>query len=65
MRRGCACGHGPGIEQRVITSLGVDADLLIALGPVWVDDNGWYLVRDADADDPRVRRGLGGGRLRA
>jgi hypothetical protein len=40
----------PGVDQRVITSLGVDANLLIALGPVWVDDNGWYLVRDAERD---------------
>ena len=47
----------PGVDQRVITSLGVDAQLLIALGPVWVDDNGWYLVRDADADDPEFGEG--------
>ncbi len=47
----------PGVEQRVITSLGVDANLLIALGPVWVDDNGWYLVRDADTDDPEFGEG--------
>jgi hypothetical protein len=47
----------PGIEQRVITSLGIDADLLIGLGPVWVDGLGWYLVRDADADDPQFGEG--------
>ena len=47
----------PGIDQRVITTLGLDANLLIALGPVWVDDNGWYLVRDADADDPEFGEG--------
>ena len=47
----------PGLDQRVITSLGVDADLLIALGPVWVDGNGWYLVRDADTDDPEFGDG--------
>jgi hypothetical protein len=47
----------PGVEQRVITSLGVDANLLIGLGPVWVDDNGWYLVRDADTDDPEFGEG--------
>lgn len=47
----------PGLEQRVITTLGVDADLLIGLGPIWVDDNGWYLVRDADADDPEFGEG--------
>lgn len=47
----------PGVEQRVITSLGVDANLLIGLGPVWVDDIGWYLVRDADSDDPEFGEG--------
>jgi hypothetical protein len=47
----------PGMEQRVITSLGVDANLLIALGPVWVDDIGWYLVRDADTADPKFGEG--------
>lgn len=47
----------PGLEQRVITTLGVDANLLIGLGPVWVDDNGWYLVRDADTDDPAFGEG--------
>ncbi|HEX6655169.1 MAG TPA: SH3 domain-containing protein [Candidatus Limnocylindria bacterium] len=41
----------PGVEQRVITSLGPGAELLIALGPVWVDDTGWYLVRDANRAD--------------
>jgi hypothetical protein len=35
----------PGVEQRVITSLGQGAQLLIALGPVWADDTGWYQVR--------------------
>jgi hypothetical protein len=47
----------PGTESRVITTLGVDADLLIGLGPVWVDDMGWYLVRDADADEPAFGEG--------
>lgn len=47
----------PGVEARVITTLGVDANLLIGLGPVWVDDLGWYLVRDADADDPAFGEG--------
>ena len=47
----------PGVEQRVITSLGVDANLLVGLGPVFVDDLGWYLVRDADADDPAFGEG--------
>jgi hypothetical protein len=47
----------PGVEQRVITSLGLDADLLIGLGPVWVDALGWYLVRDADPADPEFGEG--------
>jgi hypothetical protein len=47
----------PGVEQRVITTLGVDAKLLIGLGPVWVDGLGWYLVRDADGDDPQFGEG--------
>jgi hypothetical protein len=45
------------VEQRVITTLGVDANVLIGLGPVWVDGLGWYLVRDADADDPAFGEG--------
>jgi hypothetical protein len=47
----------PGVEQRVITTLGAQANLLIALGPVWVDSLGWYLVRDADRDDPEFGEG--------
>lgn len=41
----------PGVEQRVITSLGIGAELLVALGPVWVDDTGWYQVADANRLD--------------
>ncbi len=41
----------PGVEERVLTSLGQGAELLVALGPVWVDDTGWYLVRDANRAD--------------
>jgi hypothetical protein len=47
----------PGTEQRVITSLGVDADVLIGMGPVWVDEIGWYLVRDADRNEPDFGEG--------
>ncbi|MGH2455878.1 MAG: hypothetical protein ACRDHD_06435 [Candidatus Limnocylindria bacterium] len=46
-----------GTEQRRITTLGVDANLLIGLGPVMVDGLGWYLVRDADDDDPAFGEG--------
>jgi hypothetical protein len=47
----------PGVESRVITSLGLGARLLVALGPVWVDDGGWYLVRDADRAEPTFTTG--------
>lgn len=47
----------PGTEQRVLTTLPVDADLLVALGPVLVDGFGWYLVRDADPDKPEFDEG--------
>lgn len=46
-----------GVDQRVITSLGVDARLLIGMGPVFIDGNGWYLVRDADPADPAFGEG--------
>jgi hypothetical protein len=42
----------PGTEQRVITTLGTDARLLVGLGPILVDGLGWYLVRDADDAEP-------------
>jgi hypothetical protein len=47
----------PGTVQRVITSLGLDANLLIGLGPVLVDGLGWYLVRDTDAGEPEFGEG--------
>jgi hypothetical protein len=47
----------PGTDQRVITTLGVDADLLVVLGPIMVADLGWYLVRDADDADPEFGEG--------
>lgn len=47
----------PGTQQRVITSLGVDADLLVGLGPVFIDGIGWYLVRDADPAEPAFGEG--------
>ncbi len=46
-----------GVDQRVITSLGVDARLLIGMGPVFIDEVGWYLVRDADPDEPSFVEG--------
>jgi hypothetical protein len=47
----------PGTDQRVITTLGVDADLLVGMGPAFVDGFGWYLVRDADSDEPAFNEG--------
>jgi len=46
-----------GVDQRVITSLGVDARLLVGMGPVFIDGVGWYLVRDADPADPAFTEG--------
>jgi hypothetical protein len=47
----------PGVDQRVLTSLGIGAELLVALGPVWVDDTGWYLVADANRADLGFKTG--------
>ena len=47
----------PGTDQRVITSLGLGAELLVGLGPILVDGLGWYLVRDADDADPAFGEG--------
>jgi hypothetical protein len=47
----------PGVEGRVLTSLGAGAQLLVALGPVWFDDTGWYLVADANRADLGVGSG--------
>ncbi len=47
----------PGTAQRRITQLGVDAELLIGMGPIWIDDLGWYLVRDADDAEPEFGEG--------
>jgi hypothetical protein len=47
----------PGTNQGVLTTLGLDADLLVVLGPIMVADLGWYLVRDADDADPEFSEG--------
>ena len=48
----------PGTEERVVTGLLPDAaDLLVALGPIFVDGYGWYLVDDVDAGDPAFTQG--------
>ena len=43
----------PGTDQRTIGQLPEGADLLVVMGPVWVDDYGWYQVQDSDAADPQ------------
>ncbi|HEY7332920.1 MAG TPA: SH3 domain-containing protein [Candidatus Limnocylindria bacterium] len=47
----------PGTEQRVVTTLGLGAELLVGMGPIVVDDLGWYMVRDADDADPAFEEG--------
>lgn len=48
----------PGVDQRVVTTLGLDAPLVVGMGPVMFDDLGWYLVRDGDPDaDPEFGEG--------
>ena len=42
----------PGLDRLVTTVLGPDVGLLIGLGPVFVDGQGWYLVRDPDRTVP-------------
>lgn len=40
----------PGVEQRVVITLALGRELVVGMGPVLVDDLGWYLVRDGAAD---------------
>lgn len=48
----------PGTDTRVITGLlSGDAELEVVMGPVFVDDLGWYLVTDADPDEPQFEEG--------
>ena len=42
----------PGLDHLVTGVLGPDVGVLIGLGPVFVDGNGWYLVRDPDRVTP-------------
>lgn len=48
---------GPGLSQGVLTLLPTGSNLVVVLGPVRVDSWGWYLVRDADADEPTFEEG--------
>ena len=48
----------PGIERRVITGLLPSAfELRVVMGPIPVEDLGWYLVADADAREPDFEEG--------
>ncbi|HEX7172425.1 MAG TPA: hypothetical protein VF365_07460, partial [Candidatus Limnocylindria bacterium] len=48
----------PGIDALVTTGLlPLDAELQVVMGPFPVDDFGWYLVTDADADEPQFEEG--------
>lgn len=48
----------PGTDRRVITGLlSFDAELEVVMGPIVEDDLGWYLVTDADPDEPQFEEG--------
>jgi hypothetical protein len=47
----------PGTQQRVIATLGVDARLVVGMGPVFLEGMGWYLVHDDDEADPSFSQG--------
>jgi hypothetical protein len=48
---------GPGLTQGVLTLLPTGSNLVVELGPVRADSWGWYLVRDADANEPTFAEG--------
>jgi hypothetical protein len=41
----------------VLTLLPTGSNLVVVLGPVRTDGHGWYLVRDADVDEPTFDEG--------
>lgn len=48
----------PGLDRRVVTDLlPAPFDLSIVMGPIVVDDLGWYLVTDADPAPPDFEEG--------
>lgn len=48
----------PGVDRVVVAGLlPVDAELQVIMGPVPVDDLGWYLVADADEAEPQFEEG--------
>jgi hypothetical protein len=48
---------GPGLSQGVLTLLPTGSNLVAELGPVRADSWGWYLVHDADVDEPTFEEG--------
>lgn len=47
----------PSLSGGVLTLLPTGSNLVVELGPVRADNWGWYLVRDADADEPTFEEG--------
>jgi hypothetical protein len=48
----------PGVDALVTTGLlPLDAEMQVVMGPFEADDFGWYLVTDADADEPQFDEG--------
>lgn len=48
----------PGTDQLVLVAfLPIGSEMIIELGPVLVDGHGWYLLKDADDDDPAFDEG--------
>jgi hypothetical protein len=48
----------PGIESQVVAGLlPLEAELVVVMGPVQVDGFGWYLVQDADDEEPAFDEG--------
>lgn len=48
----------PGTDQLVLLAfLPVGSQMIVELGPVIVDGHGWYLLKDADDDDPAFDEG--------
>lgn len=48
---------GPGLSKGVLVSLPSGSKLVVELGPIRTEGYGWYLVRDADAADPKFEEG--------
>jgi hypothetical protein len=50
--------HRPGLASVVVTGLlPIGSELHVLMGPIPLDGVGWYLVGDADVDEPEFREG--------